>query len=218
MRFQSLLCLVFVFGGSVFSASAGPPVDENYLAAINLPAEKQNWKQKDAVQKLAQSLVPTREAADTLALGAFEKQPGLDDRELEYVAGLYFLGRDIAGFGKTGDLFWEVRVRRGDGMSGVIWISTTTKTALILFPNSPPVPPAPSQVDAISKRTANEVLAKIRKDMPVTELFGYINCVPVTTDGSARFMLADGDLWLTEEENEKGLYVVKDWKFGKRSP
>jgi hypothetical protein len=112
------------------------PYADNLLEAVSKPSEQQDAFIKEEAAKLAKSQVPTQDAAVKLAVASFLKSPGLDDREtLPRVVGLYRIGRDVTDFAKTGDLVWELRVSRmASGVSGVIWVSTTTKQAKVLFP------------------------------------------------------------------------------------
>jgi len=111
------------------------PHSDNLLQAIRKPANQQREFIKTQADKLAQSRVPTPEAARELANQAFIKKPGMDAREGTRVVGLYRAGRGIKDFAKERDLVWEVQVCRvGSGISGIIWISTTTKKAKVLFP------------------------------------------------------------------------------------
>jgi hypothetical protein len=114
------------------------PHTDNLFDAVNRPVAEQDSFIREEAQKLAKSLVPTREDAERLALGAFLKSPGLDARETWSIAGLYRLGRDVARFAAAGDLVWELRVfRSGVGVWGVVWVSTTTRAVKVLFPVDP---------------------------------------------------------------------------------
>src|SRR5947207_5381717 len=127
---------VFLTAWTGLAETKSPRFNENFLDAINLPAEQQDWWTKGVIQKLTNSLVPTPQEADQLALAAFIRNPGLDARERLLVTGLYYIGLDVPGFAQDGDLFWEIHVVRShieDGTTGVIWISTTTKATKILF-------------------------------------------------------------------------------------
>jgi hypothetical protein len=113
-----------------------PPYADNLLDAVSKPSDQQDAFIKEEAAKLAKSQVPTADEAAKLAIAAFLKEPGLDARETwPRAAGLYRIGRDVTDFAKAGDLVWEVRVSRMvSGVSGVIWVSTTTKSVKVLFP------------------------------------------------------------------------------------
>lgn len=109
--------------------------NENYYEALTKPPETHDAVTKGIAAKLAKTRVPTHKEAEKIALQAFVSKPGLDAREAWAVTGLYRLGRDMPDFGSSGDLVWEVRVSRmGGGISGIIWVSSSTGTARILFP------------------------------------------------------------------------------------
>lgn len=111
------------------------PANENYYEALTKPADTHNAVTKGVAAKLAKSRISTREEAEKIALQAFVSKPGLDARETWAVSGLYHLGRDVPDFGSSGDLVWEVRVSRiTGGISGVIWVSSSTGAARVLFP------------------------------------------------------------------------------------
>ena len=111
------------------------PYADNLRDGVGKPAGQQDDFTKKEAEKLAKSQVPTSEEASKLALAAFVKQPGLDARESWRVVGLYRIGRDVTDFAKAEDLVWEIRITRmGEGVSGIVWVSTTTKSAKVLFP------------------------------------------------------------------------------------
>ena len=111
------------------------PYTDNLRDGVSKPADQQDDFTKKEAEKLAKSQVPTSEEASKLALAAFVKQPGLDARESWRVDGLYRIGRDVTDFAKAEDLVWEIRITRmGEGVSGIVWVSTTTKNAKVLFP------------------------------------------------------------------------------------
>jgi len=117
---------------------ADDPSGKDLLKAISKPRNQQDEFTRKAAEKLEKSRVPTAKKAESLALGAFIPSPGLDAREKLDVAGLYHVGRDVPQFAKEGDLFWEVRITRlGSGLSGIVWVSTTTGAARVLFPPRP---------------------------------------------------------------------------------
>jgi hypothetical protein len=135
--YTSILALVAValltFAGELKPISYA----DNLLDAVSKPTDQQDVFIKGEAQKLAKSQVPTREDALKLALGVFGSKPGLDALETWRVTGLYRIGRDAGKFTKAGDLVWEIRITRmgnNPGVSGVIWVSTTTKSVKILFP------------------------------------------------------------------------------------
>src|SRR4051812_40331226 len=89
------------------------PYADNLRDAVSRPSDQQNPFIKEEAAKLARSQVPTAEEAEKLALQAFLKQLGLDDREATpRVTGLYRLGREVTDFANAGDLVWELRVIR----------------------------------------------------------------------------------------------------------
>ncbi|RIK74511.1 MAG: hypothetical protein DCC67_16515 [Planctomycetota bacterium] len=89
----------------------------------------------EAAETLAQSRVPTAEDAAKLAIDELNATVGIDARESWEATGLFRLGRDAPGFASDGDLIWEVRVSRMlAGVSAVIWVSTSTAEARVLFP------------------------------------------------------------------------------------
>jgi len=111
------------------------PYADNLRDGVSKPSDQQDDFIKKEAERLAKSQVPTAEEAAKLALGAFIKQPGLDARETGRVVGLYRVGRDVTNFAKAGDLVWEIHISRSfSGVSGVVWVSTTTKNAKVLFP------------------------------------------------------------------------------------
>ncbi len=111
------------------------PIPDNLLDTVSKPPAQQDPFSKALAERLAKSLVPTRGDAEKLAIAAYLHRPGLDALEGERVAGLYCIGRDVPHFASKGDLVWEVHVRRlQTDLSGVIWVSTTTKAARVLFP------------------------------------------------------------------------------------
>ena len=112
---------------------------DNLRDAVSKPPVHQDSFIKEESAKLARSQVPTADEAAKLALGAFLNKPGLDAREtLPQIAGLYRIGRDVTNFAKAGDLVWELHITRlSEGVSGVVWVSTTTKRAKVLFPVDP---------------------------------------------------------------------------------
>lgn len=128
----SFLCLLTAFARG---ADIKFTPDENYYKALATSADTDNPLIKSIAAKLARSRVPTRDAAEKIALHAFATKPGLDAREKWAVSGLYRLGRDVPDFGASGDLIWEVRVSRiGSGVSGIVWVSSSTAAARTLFP------------------------------------------------------------------------------------
>ena len=69
---------------------------------------------------------------------------------------------------------------------------------------------------ATSSRTVAEVQPKMRAGMPLSELLSFTRGTPiVTSDGSTRLMLADGDVWIVEGRDKDGTVTVKEWKFEK---
>jgi hypothetical protein len=116
------------------------PYDDNLLDAVKKPTSQQDNFIKQEAEKLVKSQVPTAEEAGKLALGAFLKKPGLSAVESGRVTGLYRISRDVEHFAKAGDLIWEIRVSRMSnepGVSGLIWVSTSTKSVKVLFPFAP---------------------------------------------------------------------------------
>lgn len=108
----------------------------NLREALSKPANQQDDFLKKMAEKLAKSQVPTADQASSLALGAFLKKT--DARESVCVSGLYIIGRDVADFASAGDLVWEIHITRPfHAVSGVVWVSTTTKKARVLFPIDP---------------------------------------------------------------------------------
>jgi hypothetical protein len=105
------------------------------LEAVGKPSDQHDDFIKNEAEKLAKSHVPSADDARKLALAAFLKKPGLDARENLQVTGLYRIGRDVTDFAKEGDLVWEIHISRVvSGISGVVWVSTTTKNVKVLFP------------------------------------------------------------------------------------
>lgn len=114
-----------------------PSTTENYLEALTKPVDTHDAVTKGITTQLSTARVPTAEKAQTIALQSFGEEPGPGLRANEGVAvtGLYRLGRDQKNFGAAGDLVWEVRVWHDfKGVSGVIWVSSSTGAARILFP------------------------------------------------------------------------------------
>lgn len=136
------ICIFITIMAFSLSAYAGPAElvssPDNLLAAVSKPTDQQDAVIKVVVRKLTKSRVPTREGAEKLALEAFLKKPGLGASEKLKVVGLFFIGRELPDFAKEGDLVWEIRVMRfgngGDFISGVIWVSATTRMTKVLFP------------------------------------------------------------------------------------
>jgi hypothetical protein len=111
------------------------PYADNLRDGVGKPSDQQDDFTKKEAEKLAKSQVPTAEEAAKLALGAFLKKPGVDARESWRVVGLYRIGRDVTDFAKAEDLVWEIHITRmASGVSGVVWVSTTTQSAKVLFP------------------------------------------------------------------------------------
>lgn len=106
----------------------------NLLAAINLPADQQDLFTRQTAEALATSRVPTAKEAAQLALDVIARGPGLEAREGYRVSGLYLMGRDVTGFASRGDLFWEVQISFLEGVSRVLWVSTSTKAVKMVFP------------------------------------------------------------------------------------
>lgn len=132
----SMIALTMVSVGILAADLLPTSYSDNLLEAVRNPSEQQNVFIKQEAAKLAKSQVPTAELAVNLAVNAYLKKPGLDAQEtLPKVTGLFRVGRDVADFAKAGDLFWEIRITRSsEGVSGVIWVSTTTKSVKVLFP------------------------------------------------------------------------------------
>jgi len=133
-------CAALLLSGCATSqqrADAGKT--DNLRDAVSKPPDQQDALIKEEAAKLAKSQVPAADEAEKLALGALLKKPGLDMREtLPRVVGLYRIGKDVTNFANAGDLVWELHITRPDaGVSGVVWVSTTTKSAKVLFPVDP---------------------------------------------------------------------------------
>lgn len=109
---------------------------ERLREEMKKPVDQQSEVVRGVIKVLSKSQVPTEDDAKKLALGAFVQQVGLDAREKWSVTQLFKIGRDVPEFAKEGDHVWEVRMTRqgDDHVSGVVWVSTTTKTARVLFP------------------------------------------------------------------------------------
>ncbi len=141
--FAKSMVLVASFALLTMLANAGellPPLTyEKLREELGKPLAEQTEATRPIAAKLAKSQVPTEEEARKLALGAFLRHVGVDARERWRVTGLIQIGRDVPEFAKEGDLVWEVRITRlgQDHVSGVIWVSTTTKQARVLFPTVP---------------------------------------------------------------------------------
>lgn len=112
--------------------ASGIPV--NLLDSITKPSDQQDVFVRECAKRLARNQVPTAEAADRLAIGVIIKNPGLGGNELTRVTGLYKVAGNLGEFAKDGDLVWEVCILRDLGISGVVWVSTTTKSVKVLFP------------------------------------------------------------------------------------
>ncbi len=138
---KSCLAVVLLFVSSVLASAEPirPYTIERLREALSKPADQQPEAIQELVRKLSKSQVPTEEAAEKLALGALHKQVGIDAREKWHVTQLFSIGRDVPEFAKEGDLVWEVHFSRWglDHVSGVVWVSTTTKQARVLFPMAP---------------------------------------------------------------------------------
>ncbi len=69
---------------------------------------------------------------------------------------------------------------------------------------------------ATSSRTVAEVQPKRRAGLPLSELLSFTRGTPiVTSDGSTRLILADGDVCIVEGRDKDGTVTVKEWKFEK---
>jgi hypothetical protein len=135
MKTSAFLLLMTVACSAFVDEHRPIPFADNLLEAVRKPSDQQDELVKREAEKLAKSQVPSADEASKLALGAFLKKPGLDARENWRVTGLYRMGCNVPNFAKEGDLVWEVRISRlASGVSGVIWVSTTTKNARVLFP------------------------------------------------------------------------------------
>lgn len=131
----SILAIATVVSFAVAVELRPIPYADNLRDGVGKPSGEQDDFTKKEAEKLAKSQVPTADEAAKLALGAFLKQPGLDARETWQVVGLYRIGRDVTNFAKADDLVWEIHISRlASGVSGVVWVSTTTKSAKVLFP------------------------------------------------------------------------------------
>jgi hypothetical protein len=134
---KATLYLLFIVAGlrAYGADSPSPTGNENYFEALANPAATHDSETKRVAAQLAKSRVPTSKQAAEVALQTFVKKPGLDAREMWGVSGLYRLGLDVPDFGAAGDLIWEVRISRDfAGVSGVIWVSSSTGATRLLFP------------------------------------------------------------------------------------
>jgi uncharacterized protein (TIGR03067 family) len=91
--------------------------------------------QKEILQKLENSKVPTREKATEIAHGYKFKASGILAEEAAHVVSLLPLGIDVADFANRGDLIWVVQFRVFHGsITQEVWISTSTGAALGMLP------------------------------------------------------------------------------------
>lgn len=136
---KTVASILVLVGLSLFTSAAElKPITQSDNLLTSVVEAQDEIYIKEQIQKLAKSQVPHAEDAQSLALEAFQKMPGLDARENWRTTGLFRAGRDVKDFAKEGDLVWEVRISRsGSGVSGIIWVSTTTKKAKVLFPTEP---------------------------------------------------------------------------------
>lgn len=137
LRNTGFLSILLLASAGVASAERPQPISiERLRAELKQPVDQQSEVVRGVIRTLAKSQVPTEEDARKLALSAFVKVVGLDAREGWHVTQVFKMGRDVPEFANEGDLMWEVRMtRKGDDhVSGVIWVSTTTKQARVLFP------------------------------------------------------------------------------------
>ncbi len=61
-----------------------------------------------------------------------------------------------------------------------------------------------------SKRTIAQVEPRVHVGMPLAKLLRFTKNTPIMTQESARFMLADGDLWVAVDRDEHGTVTVKN--------
>jgi hypothetical protein len=133
---KTIVVAAMVLMWMVQSLSAQGRQSMNFLPTLKLPTAQQDALTQSVAQQLAKTAVPTAKDAESIVLSfLINGGPGLDAREGLEVAGLYAIARDVPGFAKTGDLFWEVRLGHfGVRVSRVVWVSTSTKSVKTLFP------------------------------------------------------------------------------------
>jgi hypothetical protein len=102
------------------------------MEALALPTEQQQPWIREAGAKLKQSQVPTWGAA----MGLVSEQYPYGGDAIPGVTGLFYLGRDIPNFGSKGDLIWEVRIGQLVSITGMYWVSASTKSVKSLLPSA----------------------------------------------------------------------------------
>ena len=105
------------------------------MEELTLPSEQQRPWVREAGAKLERSLVPTANNAMNRVFTSYAVSMDMGPA----VTGLFYLGRDLKGFGSKGDLVWEVRLSRMEGITDVFWVSAETRAVKSLL-----VPPSVS--------------------------------------------------------------------------
>ena len=68
-----------------------------------------------------------------------------------------------------------------------------------------------------SRHTVAEVEARVHRGMPLAELLDYVKSTPIMVQGRTHCILADGDLWIVEEQDSNKVVRVRDFKLERQA-
>jgi hypothetical protein len=64
-----------------------------------------------------------------------------------------------------------------------------------------------------SSHTIEQTQSVIHTNMPLADLLNFLKCTPILVEGQTRCVLANGDLWISEQRDLNGTVRVKNWNF-----